>query len=484
MTRSGSSANLSTGLSSPVIFGAGLLLLISAPVIRGGNRHVALLMLEWLALLLLWLMALRTLLPASASALPAQHDDAPFLSAEPGAIAGVSRTIWVLALSPLWFGLLQLIPVPVAFWAALPGRELYLQGLAVVNASPAGFRPLTLTPDATWASVLAGIPLSAAFMLAFASSQRQLRVFVWALVLFALVQAVMGVLQLGRVGDLSFGASLGDRAIGTFANPNHFASYITMTIPLAILLLRQAIAQPRQRRRDGVRRLPTGAWWGLVLFLLLCGVLASGSRAGTITCLVVALLAVVLLPTQRNHSAGRRWGLLAAAALLVMVVVSVGVNLLFARFAAGPANYLDNDRGLMLVSTWDAAMAFWPFGSGLGSFAQVYPRFQPAGVKGFAPHAHSDFVQLLMEGGALTAVLGLLVGWLLVRQVRVLVRQLRDSPADKAALLQASCGLGFLAVFLHSWFDFNLRIPANAILAVFLLGVFLRPSCPRSSPSS
>ncbi len=193
---------------------------------------------------------------------------------------------------------------------------------------------------------------------------------------------------------------------------------------------------------------------------------------------------MVLLPIQRNRSAGRRWGLLAAAALLVMVVVSVGVNLLIARFAAGQASYLDNDRGLMLVSTWDAAMAFWPFGSGLGSFAQVYPRFQPAGVKGFAPHAHSDFVQFLMEGGALTAVLGLLVGWLLVRQVRVLARQLRDSPADKAALLQASCGLGFLAVFLHSWFDFNLRIPANAILAVFLLGVFLRPSCPRSSPTS
>jgi hypothetical protein len=41
--------------------------------------------------------------------------------------------------------------------------------------------------------------------------------------------------------------------------------------------------------------------------------------------------------------------------------------------------------------------------------------------------------------------------------------------------MQASCGIGLLAVLLHSWVDFNLRIPANAMLAAFLLGVLLRP---------
>jgi hypothetical protein len=33
-------------------------------------------------------------------------------------------------------------------------------------------------------------------------------------------------------------------------------------------------------------------------------------------------------------------------------------------------------------------------------------------------------------------------------------------------------------VLLHSWVDFNLRIPANAMLAAFLLGAFLRPLQP------
>ena len=46
----------------------------------------------------------------------------------------------------------------------------------------------------------------------------------------------------------------------------------------------------------------------------------------------------------------------------------------------------------------------------------------------------------------------------------------------KNALLRTLLqGIGLLAVLLHSWVDFNLRIPANAMLAAFLLGVLLRP---------
>jgi hypothetical protein len=40
-----------TGLAGPVVFGAGLLMLGLAPIIRGGNRHVALVLLEWLGCL-------------------------------------------------------------------------------------------------------------------------------------------------------------------------------------------------------------------------------------------------------------------------------------------------------------------------------------------------------------------------------------------------------------------------------------------------
>jgi uncharacterized membrane protein len=281
-----------TGLASPVVFGAGLLMLGLSPIIRGGNRHVALVLLEWLALLLLVALLARGL---------AFRDRADAQPSQPLASAGV----WVLALSPLWVALVQLIPLPVSLWAALPGHAPYAEALAVAQAPAAAFRPLSLTPDITLVSVLAGLPLSAAFLLAFYSSFRQIGLLVHALVGLAVAQAVLGLLQMGPFPGLSFGSAIGGRAIGTFANPNHFASYIAMTLPLAILLLRPAMVSARGTMRGGPRGgRPMGALWGVALFLLLAAVLASGSRGGTVTCLVVTLLAVLLLP-QREWSSAR-----------------------------------------------------------------------------------------------------------------------------------------------------------------------------------
>jgi hypothetical protein len=39
----------------------------------------------------------------------------------------------------------------------------------------------------------------------------------------------------------------------------------------------------------------------------------------------------------------------------------------------------------------------------------------------------------------------------------------------------ALCGLGLLGLLAHSLVEFNLRIPANAILGALLAGVYLRP---------
>jgi O-antigen ligase len=156
---------------------------------------------------------------------------------------------------------------------------------------------------------------------------------------------------------------------------------------------------------------------------------------------------------------------------------------LLARFEA-EGGYLSGERWLYVIGTWHAALAFWPFGSGLGSYAAVFPAFQPIGVHGFIEHAHNDYVQLLMECGLLAVAFGALALALIARQTARLVRRARRAGLDAAGLLQASCGLGLLAVLLHSWVEFNLRIPANAMLATFLLGAFLRPLPPHRDKSA
>lgn len=461
-----------TGLSGPVAAFGGLMLVGLSPIIRGGNRHVAMILLEWLALIVL--IALLVHGPDR------QHRDrnANLLSERLTALA-----IGALALAPAWVAMVQLTPVPIAWWNALPGHSVYAEALQVAQAPEVAYRALSLAPDFTILSLLAGLPLSAAFLLAYRSPWPRLRLLIHALVVFATVQAVLGLIQLGPFPGLYFGAADGGRAIGTFANPNHFANYIAMSVPLTVLLLRQATTVSTTEAGARRARQPIAVGLGIVLFLLLAAVLASSSRGATVTTLVVTLLAVWLLRRRSSHRREQRWGIVAAAALLALVAIAVGVDALLSRFDADQTGYFAGDRWQMIVSAWHGATVFWPVGSGMGTFAAVYPAFHPVGLRGFVEHAHNDYIQLLLEGGLLVLMLSLLALALIIRQVAALVRQHRRSALDPQTLVQVACGLGLLAVVLHSWVDFNLRIPANAILASFLLGVFLRPVAPKISPS-
>ena len=176
-----------TGLSGPVAFGAALLLFALAPIIRGGNRHFALIGLEWLSILILWLVALTWW--------KKPDSEGSYYSA-----ATLPLLEWLLVVSPLFAALLQLTPLPVALWSTLPGHGLYSQLLS------SEWLALSVTPDATRASLMAGIPLVAAFLVARTCSQKQIALLPPVLVLIAFMQAVWGLMQAGPFKSLYFGA--------------------------------------------------------------------------------------------------------------------------------------------------------------------------------------------------------------------------------------------------------------------------------------
>ena len=238
---------------------------------------------------------------------------------------------------------MQLLPLPAGLWASLPGHGPYVEALAVAQAPAAAFRPISLTPELSWVSVLAGIPASAAFLLAFLCSPARLDSLVRALIVFALAQAVLGLLQMGPFPGLAFGASVGGRPVGSFANPNHFASYIAMTVPLAILVLREATASTHARPLGRTASPVLGALWGVALFVLLAAVLASRSRGGTLTawwspCLRCCCPGAAAIGAT---DAGG-WPVLPRCSLLV--AVAVGLEALISRFESDKAGYLAGDR--------------------------------------------------------------------------------------------------------------------------------------------
>ena len=334
-----------TGLSGPVAFGAGLLLFALAPLIRGGNRQIALIGLEWLSIFILWLVVLIWLKKADFEGSQIFAETLPLGE-------------WLLVVSPLFAALLQLTPLPIALWSTLPGHGLYGQPLR-----PEWFA-LSVTPDSTRAALMAGIPLVAAFLVARTSSEKQIALLPPVLVLIAFFQAVWGLLQAGPFKSLYFGAEFAGSLIGSFANSNHFANYIAMTLPLAVFVVWRSA--PHRREKSNHRLQLATIFWLVVLLVLVTTVLASGSRTGAITGMVVTFLAL-LLALSAVSKTQRKWCGLGAAVLVVACLIAVGVNTLIVRFDADRLGVDGNFRWMLVTSSWQAALAFWPTGSGAGS---------------------------------------------------------------------------------------------------------------------
>lgn len=450
-----------TGPVGPVAVFAFLFLLAAAPLMRGGNRHVALIVLEGVALA--FLVAL-------------------FARAQPvlgrPTLHGVLLAF--LLTSPAWLALVYLVPVPLAAWAGTPGRGDYLPALASAGIEAAPWLPLSLVPYATAASLLAGIPLAAAFCAGYRMRPRQLALVLKVFVMLAFLQLVMGFLQLagGSTSTFYFGA-IARRTFGTFANPNHYADYLAMALCVYIWLAWTRVTHTRRPEFHGrgfpprLRRL---VLWSAGGMLLAIGVLASLSRGAILAGLPMALCALGLVAISASSTQARRTALLLAGAGVVLAVAIVGFEFVVSRFDLTAFGRDASFRGRLAATSFVGAAQFWPLGAGWGTYGMVYPRFQPPDIVGAANYAHQDYAQLLFEGGIFSVLLMAAFAWLAVSRAILLVRAgLRRRRLRREEMLSAICGLGLLGFLLHSLVEFNMHIPANAIMASLLAGIYLRP---------
>jgi hypothetical protein len=464
-SRGSAEATTATGPLGPVAFSALILLMAASPLMRGGNRQVALIVLEGIALVILVAVASRARL--AAELLPSRWQRV---------------LLGVLVLSPLWLAVVYLAPVPASAWSATAGRESYLALVQGAGMAPSSWLPLSLVPDATTVSLYAGIPLVAAFLGGMLARLRQLRILIRVFVILAFVQFGFGLLQIagGTSSSLYFGSFPG-RPVGTFANANHYANYLAMALAAYVWLAWSNITQLRQDQLEG--RVP-GAWgrhavalWiagGVVLAL---GVLMSRSRGAGLGGLPAGLLAFALALSLGGRR-GQRWQATVAILLLAVgaAVSTVGINAVITRFDLGRMLSDASLRGMLATDTFEGAARFWPWGAGWGTYAVVFPRFQSPALVGFAEYAHQDYAQLLFEGGIFAVLLMAAFAWLAGARTVLLVRTvMRQRRLGRAEMASALCGLGLLGFLLHSIVEFNMHIPANAIAAALLAGAFLRP---------
>jgi O-antigen ligase len=283
--------------------------------------------------------------------------------------------------------------------------------------------------------------------------------------------AMYGVLQFltdsDRVWHFLRPAAYTRRGSGTFINPNNLAGYLELALPLAL-------AYTLTGRFDHVTKVLLG-YCALVIF---AGIAVSVSRGGWLATVLTLMVFFFWLFRQRDYR-------LQAVLLLVALVAITALFLAKAQFSTNRSDRLviAQQTEDMRVLLWGPAIQMWKdhfwWGVGPAHFDWRFRQYRPANheLQMRPDRAHNDYLNALADwgtvGGLLLAAVWVIFYVEVFRSWRFVQRAPNDLTTKRSNKTSVVLGgaLGLLAILFHSAVDFNLHVPAIALLATTLMGL-------------
>jgi O-antigen ligase len=240
---------------------------------------------------------------------------------------------------------------------------------------------------------------------------------------------------------------------GPYVNHNHYAGLMEMLAPVPLVFAFSKYAQGRKRWLAA----GAAAFMGATIFL-------SGSRGGMAAYSVEVALFFWFLFRERT----RNGVALVLTAFLLIALASVAwiggseVSDRISTVASNPQSDIRSDIRFAIDRDSLEMFSRRPvLGWGLGTFASVYPRFRSFYTNELVNRAHNDYIELLTDTGLLGLGFGI---WFLWAALRPAVRKARTWSGEVNGAVALTALLGIAGILVHSLVDFNLQIPANALL--------------------
>jgi O-antigen ligase len=255
------------------------------------------------------------------------------------------------------------------------------------------------------------------------------------------------------------------RGSGTYICPNHLAGFLEMILPLGLAYTLTGRLRPATR-----------VLLGYASLVILAGIGVSISRGGWIATGITLIVFFSVLISHRDYR----------TQALVCLVVLMAAGTVFVMKAPKTQ---DRFREMLVggkiedirFKLWKPALIMWKeniwLGVGPAHFDFRWRQYRPEDVQMRGDRVHNDYLNTLVDWGIAGAMVVALPWGLLAWGIFKTWRYVRRSPNDFAAkksnksafVLGAASGL--LAILLHSFVDFNMHIPANAILAITLMAL-------------
>ena len=389
--------------------------------------------------------------------------------------------LWIL-LGGIFFvwTLLQSVPLPAELIEKLsPFRYRALSDgatLAGIDFDPSSLSYNRFTSLGWWILLLS-IAMFFIVLRNTLNDSGRLRLVLRIVLILAAFEAFYGIIQalvpsVGVIWEDTIG--LGN-ARGTYINRNHFAGFMEMVFPLCLGYTLSLGDWSGQKKKGGIKAMLSSdrssppLLLGVILVMMLVAVLFSRSRGG-ITGMGLGFLVFTLLVRLGSGRLpmGFLLGAIAIFGLTFVYGARIGFESIIDRFLVLEGG---NSRSLL----WKDALGIvqdHPFGVGLANFSLVYPVYKIQMVsESFFIYAHNDYLQLLIEAGWPGAV-ALVSGFFIFIGMgfqRICKMTPRDDPLR--FFLGAGALSGLVSIGFHSFFDFNLEMPANAVYFALLMAI-------------
>lgn len=444
-----------------VIYGLYLFILIFAPLAYGSVDYWALAIMEAGSALglLLWVFH--------------RTKSGQQLVQAPGLVPLLLMLAWLIV---------QLIPLPVGLvaWISPATQNIYQDSIGAVRVIH--WIPLTLSPEATFEELLrlGGYICFYLLSVQLLLDKKRLKQTVVIVMVYTALLSFVAVLQRFN----SNGRVLWIREIyegsffGPYINGNHMAGLLVLVLPLVVALF--LFSRPPVRYAS--------LWDSLVTFFThprlnayalvgLCGLLGivalflSMARGAIISgCFAIGLLGLGAMKLTNDWRRGT--SLIVAVAIIILSVGWFGWQPIIRKFD----NMVDDQLRINMVrpiiwkDTLRIAADFPVFGTGLGTFSDIFPSYRSFTGSQLFRRAHNDYLEYIVTGGIPFFIL--MVWYILALKFQT-YRVYRQRKELYCRFLYLGASAGIVGIGLHCLVEFNLQIGANALYFFFLTSLLV-----------
>ena len=362
----------------------------------------------------------------------------------------------------------HLVPLPPSVWQGLPGRQLLSEVDQVAGIGQI-WRPLSVVPATTWNALYAlFVPLAVLIFGAQLNGVERVRL-VSAVMLLGVLSGFWGVLQTISAPDSPlylYQITTDGTAVGLFANRNHQEALLACLFPMLA-----TYATMRSRTED-IRKMHF--WIAIALGIFLVPLLlVTGSRTGIVLGIIGLIFAALSYWKTEIISGSKRKPSTLTPRLTLIVIGVLCLSALTAIMSRAEAfrrlsgaDQIEDLRFRMWGPIVDMAGKYFPFGSGVGSFVEVYQIDEPTALlsSSYVNHAHNDWLEVLLTAGLPG---GILLAVATAAFFRAAYQLLGSSKCVDARLACANLGAAIITIFaLASLVDYPLRTPSIACVFV------------------